>query len=45
MFLFYESGREPFILENKPARPATFVAVEILPASVGDGPSTVLADN
>ena len=41
---FYESGREPFILENKPARPATFVAVEILPASVGDGPSTVLAD-
>lgn len=41
---FYESGREPFILENKPARPASFVAVEILPASVGDGPSTVLAD-
>ena len=41
---FYESGREPFILENKPARPATFVAVEILPASIGDGPSTVLAD-
>ena len=25
---FYESGREPFILENKPARPASFVAVE-----------------
>jgi quercetin dioxygenase-like cupin family protein len=42
---FYESGREPFILENKPARPATFVAVEILPASIGDGPSTILADN
>lgn len=42
---FYESGREPFILENKPNRPATFVAVEILPASVGDGPSTVLADD
>ena len=41
---FYESGREPFILENKPARPATFVAVEILPASIGDGPSTVPAD-
>jgi len=40
----YESGREPFILENKPARPATYVAVEILPASVGDGPSTILAD-
>jgi quercetin dioxygenase-like cupin family protein len=39
---FYESGREPFILENKPARPARFVAVEILSASVGDGPSTVL---
>ena len=42
---FYESGREPFILENKPARPASFVAVEILPAAIGDGPSTVLADN
>jgi quercetin dioxygenase-like cupin family protein len=42
---FYESGREPFILENKPARPAAFVAVEILPASIGDGPSTVLADD
>ena len=39
---FYESGKEPFILENKPARPARYVAVEILPASIGDGPSTVL---
>ena len=42
---FYESGREPFILENKPARPAPFIAVEILPASIGDGPSTILADD
>ena len=42
---FYESGREPFLLENKPARPATFVAVEILPAVIGDGPSTILAEN
>jgi quercetin dioxygenase-like cupin family protein len=41
---FYESGREPFILENKPARPARFVAVEILPATLGDGPSTIPAD-
>ncbi|MCC7369610.1 MAG: hypothetical protein IT306_14370 [Chloroflexi bacterium] len=41
---FYESGREPFILENKPARPARFLAVEILPASVGNGPSTVPFD-
>jgi hypothetical protein len=41
---FYESGKEPFILENKPAAPARFVAVEILPASVGDGPSTILAE-
>jgi hypothetical protein len=41
---FYESGKEPFILENKPAAPARFVAVEILPTSVGDGPSTVLAN-
>jgi quercetin dioxygenase-like cupin family protein len=40
---FYESGREPFILENKPARPATFIAVEILPAAIGDGPSTIPA--
>jgi hypothetical protein len=39
---FYESGKEPFILENKPARQARFIAVEILPASIGDGPSTVL---
>jgi quercetin dioxygenase-like cupin family protein len=39
---FYENGKEPFILENKPARPARYLAVEILPASVGDGPSTVL---
>jgi quercetin dioxygenase-like cupin family protein len=39
---FYENGKEPFILENKPARPARFLAVEILPQSVGDGPSTVL---
>jgi quercetin dioxygenase-like cupin family protein len=38
---FYESGREPFLLENKPARPARFVSVEILPLSVGDGPTTV----
>ena len=41
---FYESGKEPFILENKPARPARFVAVEILPVSVGTGPSTVPFD-
>jgi quercetin dioxygenase-like cupin family protein len=38
---FYESGREPFLLENKPARPAQFISVEILPASIGDGPSTI----
>ena len=37
----YESGREPFILENTPAAPARLLAVELLPASVGDGPSTV----
>lgn len=41
---FYESGKAPFILENKPARPARFVAVEILPASIGNGPSTVPFD-
>lgn len=38
---FYESGREPFLLENKPARAARFVSVEILPVSIGDGPTTV----
>jgi quercetin dioxygenase-like cupin family protein len=38
---FFESGREPFILENKPASPALFIAVELLPASLGDAPSTV----
>jgi hypothetical protein len=42
---FFESGREPYILENKPAAPAHFIAVEILPASVGDGPSTIPTDD
>jgi quercetin dioxygenase-like cupin family protein len=41
---FFESGREPFILENKPATPAVFIAVELLPASLGDAPSTVPTD-
>ena len=38
---FFESGKEPFLLENKPARPARFVAIELLPASLGDSPSTI----
>ena len=38
---FFESGREPYILENKPARPARFIAIELLPASLGDAPSTI----
>ncbi|MCC6176861.1 MAG: hypothetical protein IT305_16250 [Chloroflexi bacterium] len=42
---FYESGREPYILENKPAAPARFVAVEILPASLGDAPSTIATED
>lgn len=42
---FFESGREPYILENKPATPARFVAVEILPASLGDGPTTIPTGN
>jgi quercetin dioxygenase-like cupin family protein len=37
---FFEDGREPLILENKPAKPARFLAIELLPASVGDQPST-----
>jgi quercetin dioxygenase-like cupin family protein len=40
---FFENGREPFILENKPAAPARFLAVEVLSASLGDAPSTVHA--
>ena len=38
---FFESGKEPFILENKPARPARFIAIELLPASLGDGSSAI----
>jgi quercetin dioxygenase-like cupin family protein len=38
---FFEDGREPLILENKPAKPARFLAIELLPTSVGDQPSTV----
>lgn len=38
---FFESGRDPFILENKPTTPARFLSVELLPASLGDAPSTV----
>ena len=38
---FYESGKEPYILENKPARPARFISIELLPASLGDAPSTI----
>lgn len=39
-----EHGREPFILENKPATPARFIVAELLPASVGNGPSTIPTD-
>jgi len=42
---FFEAGREPFILENKPAAPARVLAVELLPASLGDGPSTIPTGN
>jgi hypothetical protein len=42
---FFESGREPYILENKPAAPARFISVEILPASLGDGPATIPTGN
>jgi hypothetical protein len=42
---FFENGREPYILENKPATPAHFIAVEILPASVGGGPTTIPTGN
>jgi hypothetical protein len=38
---FFEGGKEPFILENKPARPARFISIELLPASLGDAPSTI----
>lgn len=42
---FWETGREPFQLENKPAAPAKFLSVEILPASLGEGPSTIPTGN
>ena len=38
---FYEGGKEPFILENKPARPARFISIELLPAALGDAPSAI----
>ena len=38
---FFESGKEPYILENKPARPARFISIELLPASLGDAPSAI----
>ena len=41
---FFEAGNEPFILENKPATPAQFLAVELLPASLGDGASQTPTD-
>jgi len=37
---FYEQGAEPYKLENKPAAPMRMLMAEILPASLGDGPST-----
>jgi quercetin dioxygenase-like cupin family protein len=38
---FFESGQEAFILENKPPTPARYLAVELLPASLGDAPATL----
>jgi quercetin dioxygenase-like cupin family protein len=38
---FFEGGREAMVLENKPASPARFLAVEVLPARLGDAPSSV----
>jgi hypothetical protein len=38
---FFEGGKEPFILENKPARPARFLSIELLSAELGDAPSTI----
>ncbi len=40
----FESGREPFILENKPARPSRLLSIELLPASLGQAPSSIPTD-
>jgi hypothetical protein len=37
---FFDPGTEPLVLENKPASPMKVLMFEILPASIGDGPST-----
>jgi len=37
---FFELGDVPLKLENKPAAPMRMLMAEILPASLGDGPST-----
>jgi hypothetical protein len=39
---FFDTGTEPLILENKPASPMRVLMFEILPASIGDSPSTRL---
>jgi quercetin dioxygenase-like cupin family protein len=37
---FFDPGTEPLVLENKPASPMKVLMFEVLPASIGDGPST-----
>jgi quercetin dioxygenase-like cupin family protein len=39
---FFDAGAEPLILENKPPSPMRVLMFEILPASLGDSPSTRL---
>lgn len=42
---FFETGLDPIVLENKPASTARILMAEVLPASLGDGPSTLLTGN
>lgn len=39
---FFEPGPDPLILENKPASPMRLLMAEVLPQSLGDGPSTLI---
>jgi hypothetical protein len=42
---FFESGADPLILENKPASPMRVLMAELLPQSLGDGPSTMITES
>jgi hypothetical protein len=41
----FDAGLDPLVLENKPASPMRVLMVEVLPTSLGDGPSTRITSN